>query len=475
MESRIETLLNALISGETITGFRPRSRAEAYLLAAVNKSGTEGLPNPQSRLDALLCRLADDYEIDRAVDFGIVAENSGVGCVNTTHVHSKEHNVDVRLTSDTVTDFSGITVKRVGKNLFNIDNYTEVTKNNETVIGFDISNLVIGESYVFSSNLPITWFKISTHKSGTASVQHDNSSGFTSYTFKMSRNSAIPETSTQYLILAIKSLNAIKDISDLDGYEIQIEKGSKRTEYAPYIETAFTANADGTVDGITSISPVMNIVANVENITVHSKCYRDPNAGYKDCEAVFSDFLGDKISTFRVPDGTTHLRQYALSGGYTISTIYIPDSVYNLANNVAYNAYNLVKVVFEGGKITTLGTNTFANCSKLKTIEFGCELAFNMQTTMFSGCTALETVTFAQEKISKSVYIHQASKLTKQCVYNIIRKLKNYIGTDEEGTYYCKLHATVWPNVDDTTAEDYETPPSGDTWQNYVISLGWNV
>ena len=408
-------------------------------------------------------------------DFGIVAENSGAGCANTTYVHPKEHDVEVKLTSDTITDFSGITVKRVGKNLFNIDNYTAVTKNGVTHIGFDVSNLVIGETYVFSSNLPITWFKISNYVSGYNSFSNNNDNGFKSCSFTMSKNASIPKKETQYIILAVTGLNPITDIAELDGYEIQVEKGSKKTEYEPYTETTYTANVDGTVDGVKSVAPVMNIVANVENVTVYSKCYRASNAGYKDCEAVFSDFLGDKVATFRVPDGTTHLRQYALSGGYTINTIYIPDSVYNLANNVAYNGYNIAKVVFEGGKITTLGTNTFANCSKLKTVEFGCELTVNMQTNMFSGCSALETVTFAQEELYANIYLHQASKLKKQCAYDAIRKLKNFIGTENEYACYFKLHATVWTNVEDTTAEDYEAPPSSDTWQNYVTELGWNI
>lgn len=58
MESRIETLLNALINGETID-FAPQSRMEEYLKNCINKAGTEGLPSPQSRVDALLYRLAE--------------------------------------------------------------------------------------------------------------------------------------------------------------------------------------------------------------------------------------------------------------------------------------------------------------------------------------------------------------------------------------------------------------------------------
>jgi hypothetical protein len=57
-ESRLETLLNALIKGETID-FEPQSRMEEYLKNCINKAGVEGLPTPQSRVDALLYSLAD--------------------------------------------------------------------------------------------------------------------------------------------------------------------------------------------------------------------------------------------------------------------------------------------------------------------------------------------------------------------------------------------------------------------------------
>lgn len=59
MESRIEMLLNALINGETID-FEPQSRMEAYLKNYINNTKTEGLPPPESRVDALLYKLAEN-------------------------------------------------------------------------------------------------------------------------------------------------------------------------------------------------------------------------------------------------------------------------------------------------------------------------------------------------------------------------------------------------------------------------------
>ena len=57
----MEMLLNALINGETID-FEPQSRMEAYLKNCINKTGTEGLPPPESRADALMYKLAESIK-----------------------------------------------------------------------------------------------------------------------------------------------------------------------------------------------------------------------------------------------------------------------------------------------------------------------------------------------------------------------------------------------------------------------------
>ena len=57
-KSRGEELLEALVNGED-SDIKPQSRMEEYLLAAVKKSGTDGLPKPISRGDALLHQLVD--------------------------------------------------------------------------------------------------------------------------------------------------------------------------------------------------------------------------------------------------------------------------------------------------------------------------------------------------------------------------------------------------------------------------------
>lgn len=149
MQSRIETLLNALINGETITGFKPQSRAEECLLAAVNKSGTEGLPDPQSRLDALLYLLADMMPESYGSDFeaGKQAERSDFwddfqdNGKRTSYMHAFRSWTDrmfkpkynITLTGDASGMFHGATISNLKQRLQDcgivLDTYGATTMN----------------------------------------------------------------------------------------------------------------------------------------------------------------------------------------------------------------------------------------------------------------------------------------------------------------------------------------------------------
>ena len=57
---------------------------------------------------------------------------------------------------------------------------------------------------------------------------------------------------------------------------IQVEIGNKATEYEPYVEPqTVNANADGTVTGITSISPSITLMSNNADITLECEYNAD--------------------------------------------------------------------------------------------------------------------------------------------------------------------------------------------------------
>ncbi|MEE0839179.1 MAG: hypothetical protein U0L72_01350, partial [Acutalibacteraceae bacterium] len=50
---------------------------------------------------------------------------------------------------------------------------------------------------------------------------------------------------------------------------IQLEVGSTATDYEPYIEPqTVTANADGTVEGLTSLSPNITVTTDTEGVVI---------------------------------------------------------------------------------------------------------------------------------------------------------------------------------------------------------------
>ena len=57
--SKATTLLSALLNGEPIEDFEPRSRVEAYLKNCCLACGCDGLPEPLTEMDALLYALAE--------------------------------------------------------------------------------------------------------------------------------------------------------------------------------------------------------------------------------------------------------------------------------------------------------------------------------------------------------------------------------------------------------------------------------
>lgn len=59
---------------------------------------------------------------------------------------------------------------------------------------------------------------------------------------------------------------------------VQIEYGTTASPYEPYNETEYTAAADGTVEGVKSISPTMNISTNKAGAVINAECFLDPQA-----------------------------------------------------------------------------------------------------------------------------------------------------------------------------------------------------
>lgn len=176
-----------------------------------------------------------------------------------------------------IADFSNCKVKVNGKNLFD---KTDYHRHSDGTIGFSVKNLVEGETYTISTNIPIKQFKVSNAPWGYSSGSAHNDNGFAYHTWKHTRVEQISESATLYIhFTLVGETSMVSDISQLDGYEIQIEYGTTPSEYTEYIEpTEYTAAADGTVEGVKSISPVMNISTDKAGAVIDAECFLDPQA-----------------------------------------------------------------------------------------------------------------------------------------------------------------------------------------------------
>lgn len=108
----------------------------------------------------------------------------------------------------------------------------------------------------------------------------------------------------------------------------------------------------------------------------------------------------------------------------------------------------------------------FQRATNLKTIRKLITHRNRSYTNMFEQCNALENIVFEGE-IGGSINFSW-SPLTVESMKSVITHLVNFAGTSSEGKYTVTFTSTCWENL-----EADSKAPNGDTWKNYVASLGW--
>lgn len=217
-----------------------------------------------------------------------------------------------------VADFSDCKVKANGKNLLNINRergkpltvdaswnitsglefefdkyYLAYIRNNRyyhsygtatienNTISLTVNNAWFGIGFPIKT-LPNTSYTISaeldTDKTFPAVTYYDNSGNyietkdgnlFKTLTFTTPSN-------CDFVVISFTNKVA-KEITTISN--VQLEIGTTATEYEPYTEaTEYTAAADGTVEGVKSISPTMNLTTNKAGAVIDAECFLDPQA-----------------------------------------------------------------------------------------------------------------------------------------------------------------------------------------------------
>lgn len=191
--------------------------------------------------------------------------NSKYGEIITAdNVHPIEHKLKVKLSSDTITDFSGVTVTRCGKNLFdnqtknshwelkfvNGSNTGEIIANNST---FTSDYIRIMPSVKLTGNYIKNWAFYNDNKTFVNGSESKSSS--------VTRTLTVPNNA-YYIRFSCQ-------IEKNNGSGVQLEFGTTSTEYEKYKEQTAMANANGTVDGLNSLSPSMTVLSDNNNTMIH--------------------------------------------------------------------------------------------------------------------------------------------------------------------------------------------------------------
>ena len=215
-----------------------------------------------------------------------------------------EHPVEVTLSSETITDFSGVQVSQCGKNLYDSTYIKNRTANGlKSVRNADGSVTFSGTATSAWRYADSTYYKIVILPVGTYTASPNNMRLHIRNPIDQSGAKTVQGTFTlkeDYELYAV-SFNVPNGAEYNETLYPQIEYGYEATEYEQYkAPTTYTANADGTVDGVMSLAPSMTLVSSDPEATI--------NCRYFPVEAV-----GVRTAYADLVDAETALRDRLLS------------------------------------------------------------------------------------------------------------------------------------------------------------------
>lgn len=234
--------------------------------------------------------------------------------VRADDVSPVEHKIACRLTSDTINDFSTVTVSQYGKNLFDTTELSVSKVHNGYFVDdensrwydflaidtlpeiFTISTTIICDDYGrtdgFDTSLRLYYFdsektQIFLKVGSVATAEKPQST-------IIFDKAEIPD-GTKYIGIRIRINSAGHTANS------QIELGPIVTAFEPYKEPITTqANTDGIVEGITSLSPNMTLLTDTAGIVINCEYNRDANAVIKNIEAM----LKGNVKTAKIGEVT---------------------------------------------------------------------------------------------------------------------------------------------------------------------------
>ncbi len=212
--------------------------------------------------------------------------------VSMSDVNALNHNLSVSLTSDTLNDFSNISVSRLGKNLATAQEiYTGNTSYD--VVEFEGRSCVrfVDNKAIHYDNIPFkpnTQYTVSFEARIIKREEKEGTSGLFYFIYSdgtYTRLVGARNTEFEYFTCTSKAGKTVVSVGTnthnyvnynyIDINSFQLEEGTIATEYEPYNSITAITDTDGTVEGLTSLSPNMTLMTDSEGVVINCQYYRD--------------------------------------------------------------------------------------------------------------------------------------------------------------------------------------------------------
>lgn len=290
--------------GNTLTLSVPENPDEGKLGIVVFGTRTNGETYQEITSEVgeknITITVADDFTEITRVELRVNRRSSTFTDTATVYTQIQLELGDTATEYTPYVDPTTVTVTRCGKNLFPIfqdqtANGVSLTKIEDyyvlngtaTMSGLFVVTTALGAgTYTISANNPthngldMAIVQVYSDTTKKSLVAKDNAS-YSTYTENL--------TSAKDYQFRIRYENGVT----YNNYIVrpQLELSSTATDYEPYTGATYTPNADGTVDGVTSVSPTMTIFTDKSGVTIEAEYNQDINAAFDGVNALLENLL----------------------------------------------------------------------------------------------------------------------------------------------------------------------------------------